>query len=148
MKYLLLLYIYLLKPFLKDIFYVIFLLQIVLKPHFGQNYRMLVSCLTLTQCTVHLVSLETCLGEQKSLHIYWHCCNVKVVLYEFPIYIYFALCQYCVYIIYIINHKKNKAITMMRVKSPRSDVKMTKKKKQLIFVAATLDFCRAFLNQF
>ena len=43
------------------------------------------------------------------------------------------------------NLLENKAITMMRGKSPRSDVEMTKK---LNFVAAILDFCRAFLNQF
>ena len=35
------------------------------------------------------------------------------------------------------NNKINKAITMMRGKSPRSDVEMTKK---LNFVAAILDF--------
>ena len=39
----------------------------------------------------------------------------------------------------------DKAITMMRGKSPPSDVEMTKK---LNFVAAILDFWRAFLNQF
>ena len=39
----------------------------------------------------------------------------------------------------------NKAITMMRGKSPRSDVEMTKK---LNFLAAILDFWRVFLNQF
>ena len=43
------------------------------------------------------------------------------------------------------NNKINKAIMMMRGKSPRSDVEMTKK---LNFVAAILDICRAFLNQF
>ena len=41
--------------------------------------------------------------------------------------------------------RSNKAITMMRGKSPRSDIEMTKK---LNFVAAILDFWRAFLNQF
>ena len=61
--------------------------------------------------------------------------------------------------------QKNKAITMMRGKSPRSDVELTKKQgdhddareitavwcrndKKLKFVAAILDFWRAFLNQF
>ena len=39
-----------------------------------------------------------------------------------------------------------KSITMMRGKSPRSNVEITKKK--LNFVAAILDFWRAFLNQF
>ena len=42
-------------------------------------------------------------------------------------------------------HMDNKAISMMRWKSPRSDVEMPKK---LNFVAAVLDFWRAFLNQF
>ena len=41
--------------------------------------------------------------------------------------------------------KRNKAIRMMRGKSPRSDIEMTIK---LNFVAAILDFWRAFLNQF
>ena len=39
----------------------------------------------------------------------------------------------------------NKAITMMRGKSPRSDVEMS---KILNFVTAILNFWRAFLNQF
>ena len=39
----------------------------------------------------------------------------------------------------------NKAISMMRGKSPRTDVEMSKK---LNFVAAILDFWRPFLNQF
>ena len=41
--------------------------------------------------------------------------------------------------------KNNKAITMMRGKSPQSDVEMSKK---LNFMAAILDFWRPFLNQF
>ena len=43
------------------------------------------------------------------------------------------------------ENKSNKSTTMMRGKSPRSDVEMTNK---LNFVAAILDFWRAFLNQF
>ena len=43
----------------------------------------------------------------------------------------------------IIYH--NKAISMMRGKSPLSDVEVSKK---LNFVAAILDFWRPFLNQF
>ena len=43
------------------------------------------------------------------------------------------------------RNNEDKAITMMRGKSPRSDVEMT---KQLNFVVAILDFSRAFLNQF
>jgi len=43
------------------------------------------------------------------------------------------------------NINENKAITMMRGKSPRSDVQMSKK---LNFVVAILDFRRAILNQF
>ena len=39
----------------------------------------------------------------------------------------------------------NKAITMMRGKSPRFDIEMTKK---LNFVAAILNFWRGLLNQF
>ena len=41
--------------------------------------------------------------------------------------------------------RSNKVISIMRGKSPRSDVEMTKK---LNFVAAILDFWRAFLYQF
>ena len=43
------------------------------------------------------------------------------------------------------NQKKNKAISMMSGKSPRSDVEMSKKQN---FVATILDIWRAFLNQF
>ena len=47
--------------------------------------------------------------------------------------------------IIVLNKIYNKAISMMRGKSLRSDVEMSKK---LNFVAAILNFCRAFLNQF
>ena len=56
----------------------------------------------------------------------------------------FSFNELLVYI-YDLKKKENKAISMMRGKSPRSDVEMSKK---LNFVAAILEFWQPFLNQF